>query len=194
MNEELVECFQHVRDSQNSALAHYQIWFTLRGKGKALDEYLDEMDDYRYNDFFHAANIGNYKLMFIETSCLFDSDDRTHNIRTLKSAMIQNGLAKLADRFDQELKPFTKLVSNIKTIRSKIIAHKEAYVDPNELYKKHGIKPNEIRDLLNTTAGLLVDLESKLTGDYSGHSVGPTDRWEQATFNLLDALRAERGS
>jgi hypothetical protein len=192
MKEELVECFQHVRNSQNSALAHYQIWFTLRGKGKAIDEYLDDMNDYRYVDFFHAANSGNYKLMFIETSCLFDSDDRTHNIRSLKSAMIENGLTELADRFDQELKPFTKLVSNMKTIRSRIIAHKEAYVEPSELYKEHGIKPNEIRDLLNTTAGLLMDLESILTDNSSGHSVGPTDRWEQATFKLLDALRTER--
>lgn len=192
MNEELAECFQHVRDSQNSALAHYQIWFTLRGKGKAIEEYLDDMNDYRYVDFFHAANSGNYKLMFIETSCLFDSDGRTHNIRALKSAMIKNGLNELADRFDQELKPFAKLVSNIKTIRSRIIAHKEAYVDPSELYKKHGIKPNEIRDLLNTTAGLLMDLESILTDNSSGHSVGPTDRWEKATLKLLNALRTER--
>ena len=192
MKDELIECFQHVRDSQNSALAHYQIWFTLRGKGKAIDEYLDDMNDYRYVDFFHAANSGNYKLMFIETSCLFDSDDRTHNIRSLKSAMIKNDLTELADQFYQELKPFTKLVSNMKTIRSRIIAHKEAYVDPSELYKKHGIKPNEIRDLLNTTAGLLMDLESILTDNSSGHSVGPTDRWEQATFKLLDALRTGR--
>ena len=194
MNEERVECFKHVQNSQNSALAHYQIWFTLRGKDKAIEEYIDGMNDYRYVDFFHAANSGNYKLMFIETSCLFGSDDRTHNIRSLKSVMIKNGLAELADRFDQELKPFATLVSNIKTIRSRIIAHKEAYVDPSELYKKHGIKPDEIKDLLNTTAELLRDLESILTNNSSGHSVGPTDRWERATFNLLDALRSERSS
>lgn len=194
MNDDLAECFKHVRDSQNSALAHYQIWFTLRGKGKAIDEYLDDMDDYRYVDFFHAANSGNYKLMFIETACLFDSDDRTHNIRALKSLIKNNGLTDLFDRFDQELKPFTKLVSNIKTIRSKVIAHKEAYVDPSDLYKKHGIKPNEIKNLLNTTAELLRDLESRLTNNSSNHSVGPTDRWEKATFNLLAALKTERGS
>ena len=159
MNEELVECFNGVRDSQNSALAHYQIWFTLRGKGKAIDEYIDEMNDVRYVDFFRAVTSSNYKLMFIETACLFDSDDRTHNIRALKSEMIKNGLNKLADQFDQELKPFTKLVSNIKTIRSRIIAHKEASVDPSKLYKKHGIRPNEIRALLNTTAELLSPLQ-----------------------------------
>ena len=194
MNEELTKCFTHVRDSQNSALAHYQIWFTLRGKGKAIDKYLDDMNDCRYVDFFHAANSGNYKLMFIETACLFDSDDRTHNIRALKSLMSKNSLTDLVDKFNKGLKPYEKLVSNIKTIRSKVIAHKEAYVDPSELYKKHGIKPDEIKDLLNTTAELLRELESRLTNNSSSHSVGPTDRWERATFKLLDALKAERRS
>ena len=194
MNEELAECFKHVCDSQNSALAHYQIWFTLRGNGKAIDKYLDDMNDYRYVDFFRAANSGNYKLMFIETACLFDSDDKTHNIRVLKALMTKNALTGLVDKFNQKLKPFNKLVSNIKTIRSKVIAHKEACVDPGELYKKHGIKPDEIKDLLNTTAELLRDLESVLTSNSSGHSVGPTDRWERATFNLLDALKNERRS
>ncbi|MBL3589955.1 MAG: hypothetical protein JMN24_09210 [gamma proteobacterium endosymbiont of Lamellibrachia anaximandri] len=194
MNEELTECFKHVRNSQNSALAHYQIWFTLRGKGKAIDKYLDDMNDCRYVDFFHAANSGNYKLMFIETACLFDSDDRTHNIRALKALMTQNGWTDLVEKFSQKLSPFEKLVSNIKTIRSKVIAHKEASVDPSELYKKHGIKPDEIKELLNTTTELLRELESELTSNSSSHSVGPTDRWEQATFNLLDALKNERRS
>jgi len=194
MNSELTECFNNVRDSQNSALAHYQIWFTLRGEGKAIDKYLSDMNDYRYVDFFHAANNGNYKLMFIETACLFDSDDRTHNIRSLMTLMTQNGLGNLVDKFDQELKPFSDLVSNIKTIRSKVIAHKEAYVDPGELYRKHGIKPDDIQALLNTTAELLRELETILTNNSSSHSVGPTDRWERATLGLLDALQNERRS
>jgi len=82
MNEELTEYFKHVRDSLNSAMAHYKICFTLRGEGKAIENYLNDMDDYRYADYFLAANSGNYKLMFIETACLFDSGDRTQCVRT----------------------------------------------------------------------------------------------------------------
>jgi hypothetical protein len=52
-----------VKDSVNAAMAHYQIWFTLCGKGKAIEQYLNDMNDYSYVDFFHAANVGNYKLM-----------------------------------------------------------------------------------------------------------------------------------
>ena len=194
MNEDLTECFKHVRDSLNSAMAHYQIWFTLRGEGKAIKNYLNDMSDYRYVDFFHAANSGNYKLMFIETACLFDSDDRTQSIRNLKSLMNKYGLSNIADKFENMLKPYAELVSNIKTIRSRVIAHKEADVDPSELYKKHGIKPDDIKDLLNLTAELLRELESNLTNNSSSHSVGATDRWERATFNLLKSLKAGRSS
>jgi AbiU2 len=194
MNEDLTECFKHVRDSLNSAMAHYQIWFTLRGEGKAIKNYLNDMSDYRYVDFFHAANSGNYKLMFIETACLFDSDDRTQSIRNLKSLMNKYGLSDIADKFENMLKPYAELVSNIKTIRSRVIAHKEADVDPSELYKKHGIKPDDIKDLLNLTADLLRELESKLTNNSSSHSVVTTDRWERATFNLLESLKTGRSS
>jgi len=62
MNKELRDCFDNVKDSVNSALGHYQIWFTLRGKGKAIDEYLDDMNDYRFVEFFHATNIAHYKF------------------------------------------------------------------------------------------------------------------------------------
>jgi len=194
MNNEIHECFTHVKDSQNAALAHYQIWFTLRGNGKAIDTHLNDMNDYRYVDFFHAANSGNYKLMFIEIAALFDSDTNTNNIRTLKEQMYNNDLSELADKFGEQLGKYSSLVSNIKTIRGKVIAHKESNVDPSELYSKHGIKPDDIRVLLFTSGNLLRELESVLTNNSSCTSVAPTDRWERATFNLLDALKAERCS
>lgn len=194
MDKELTECFKHVRNCLNSAMAHYQIWFSLRGDGKAIETHLNDMNDSRYVDFFHAANSGNYKLMFIEVACLFDSDDRTQSINNLKLLMKENGLSNISDKFENKLKPYTTLVSNIKTIRGKVIAHKEAGIDPSELYKKHGIVPDDIRDLLNLTAELLSELETVLTNNSSSCSVGPTDRWERATFNLLDSLHAERSS
>jgi len=194
MNDDLTECFNNVRDTFNSALAHYQIWYTLRGKGKAIENYIHEMDDYRYVDFFLAANSGNYKLMFIETASLFDSDNRTQSIRSLKTLMNTYGLNEISDKFEKNLKPYSELVSNIKTIRSRVIAHKEAGIDPSELYNKHGIKPDDIRDMLNIVADLLRELESMLTNNSNSHSVGATDRWEQATFKLLESLHSERHS
>jgi len=194
MTVQLRECFNLVRDSSVAAMAHYQIWFALRGEEKAVKTHFDDMNDTRYVDFFLASNSGNYKLMFIETACLFDSDEKTHNIRSLKALLSSNDLSELTKKFNSKLSPYTKLVSNIKTIRSRIIAHKEANVEPKELYKKHGIKPDDIKDLLNTVAELLGEVESKLNNNSSSSTCGVTDRWERATFNLLKALHNGKNS
>ncbi len=194
MNKELTNCFKNVKDSANAALAHYQIWFALRGHGKALKNHYDDMNDYRYSEFFSAANIGNYKLMFVESACLFDSNPKTDSIRKLKGLLKKSGHQSLVDEFDSTLSPHKNLVSNMKTIRNRIIAHKESAVDPKDLYKKHGIKPNDIRDLLTKTARILRKIEHTLNNNESFSSVGPTDRWETATFALLKVLQNGRRS
>ncbi|OGR24302.1 MAG: hypothetical protein A2277_01925 [Desulfobacterales bacterium RIFOXYA12_FULL_46_15] len=194
MDQKFQECFDNVKDSVNAALGHYQIWFTLQGKGKAIDEYLDDMNDRRYVDFFRAANIAHYKLMFIETGCIFDTDDRTDRFRRLKKFMDENGLSGLSDKFRDRLKPYKTLVSNILTVRSKLIAHKESGVEPSGLYKKHGIKPDDIKELLVTLAELMEELESQLNNGASWSTVGPTEKWENATYGLLEVLRKGRNS
>ena len=194
MNQEFQECFDNVKDSVNAALGHYQIWFTLRGNGKAIEEYLNDMNDFRYVDFFHAANIAHYKLMFIETGCIFDTDDRTDRFRRLRELMDSNGLHDLSKKFEEKVKPYQTLVSNILTVRSKLIAHKESAVGPSSLYQKHGIKPDEIKELLNTLAELMKELERHLNNGESWSAVGPTERWENATYGLLEVLRKGRNS
>lgn len=52
MYQEFQECFENVKDCVNAALGHYQVWFTLQGKDKAIDEYLMDMNDYLYVEFF----------------------------------------------------------------------------------------------------------------------------------------------
>lgn len=154
----------------------------------------ERLNDYRYVDFFHAANIAHYKLMFIETACIFDTDDRTDRFRKLRELMDSNGLQALSKKFQDTLKPHQNLVQNILTIRSKLIAHKETGVAPSKLYKKHGIKPDDIKDLLHTLAELMRELESTLNNGASWGTVGTTDRWEKATFGLLEVLRKGRHS
>jgi len=194
MNQELNECFDNVKDSVNAALGHYQIWFTLRGKGKAIDEYYDDMNDYRYVDFFRASNAAHYKLMFIDAGCIFDTDDRTDRFRRLRELMNESGLCELSNRFGDRLVPYRALVSNILTVRSRLIAHKESGVEPSGLYKKHGIKPNDIKELLACLAGLMNELEGELNNGASWSTVGPTERWEKATYGLLEVLRKGRNS
>ena len=189
--DEIRKLLKRIADSVNAAQAHYQIWFTLRGKGKALPEYYDDMDDYRYVDFFHASNTGHYKLMIIELGCLFDSDIRSASMRNLKTKLDDAGQDELVSKIDIALKDYKRLVSNILTIRSKLIAHKEIGALSEEVHTKNGIIPNEVGKLIGVCCALINELNKKIFHDQQSLT-GGIDRFERATIELLEALRRGR--
>ncbi len=189
---DLEHLLRRISDSIESGTAFYQIWFTLRGKGKALPEYYDDMDDYRYVDFFHAINAGTYRLMFIELGCLFDTDSRAASIRNLKSKLIEINRKDLVSYIDNQLSPYSDMVKKIITIRSKLIAHKELGAFSEDVHSKNGIIPNKINDLLKVCCLLINDLHEKLFGKNGVFCAAETERFEEATFKLLSVLRQGR--
>lgn len=188
---DLQKLLRRIADSLNAAQAHYQIWFTLRGHGKALPDYYDEMNDYRYVDFFEASNAGHYKLMYIELSCLFDPDTRAASMRNLKEELNQLGRSDLVSKIENELAPFTQLVSNIIAIRGKLIAHKEIGTDSNDVHAKFAVVPDRICELIGKSCTLINSIYKELCGQ-SESVAFETDRFEKATFGLLNVLRRGR--
>ncbi|MES3007564.1 MAG: hypothetical protein V4751_07325 [Pseudomonadota bacterium] len=188
---DLQKLLRRIADSLNAAQAHYQIWFTLRGDGKALPDYYDEMDDYRYVDFFEASNAGHYKLMYIELGCLFDSDTRAASIRNLKEKLKKLGRSDLVSKIENELAPFTQLVSNIIVIRGKLIAHKEIGADSKDVHAAFSVVPDRICDLIGKSCTLIDSIHKELFGQ-SESIAFETDRFEKATFELLNVLRRGR--
>lgn len=178
-------------DSANAARAHYQIWFTLRGQGKALPEYYKDMNDYRYVDFFHANNAGHYKLLFIELGCLFDTDTRAASMRNLKQALTHGSRADIVERIDVTLQTYAELVSGVLTVRSKLIAHKEIGTISENVHAQSGIKPDEVGKLIDVSCALINNIHEELFGDMQPIA-GITYRYEKATFELLKALRNGR--
>ncbi|NPU93973.1 MAG: hypothetical protein HPY82_18845 [Gammaproteobacteria bacterium] len=186
------ELILRMADSANAARAHYQIWFTLRGEGKALPDYYSVMNDHRYVDFFHAINSGNYKLMYIELGCLFDTDSRAASFRNLKIELKNKGQENLVADIDKQLKPFNMLVSNILTIRAKLMAHKELGVDSEEVHRKNGVVPNDIGKLIDVCSDLINKTACEITGNNISLIAAVSNRFEEATFDLLKVLRRGR--
>lgn len=178
-------------DSANAARAHYQIWFTLRGKGKALPEYYQDMNDYRYVDFFHANNAGHYKLLFIELGCLFDTDTRAASMRNLKQALIHSNRADIVKRIDVALQAYSDLVSGVLTVRSKLIAHKEIGSISENVHAQIGIIPDEVGKLIDVSCILINNIYEELFGVMQPIA-GVTNRYEKATYELLKVLRKGR--
>ena len=189
---ELEHLFRRISDSIEAGTAFYQIWFTLRGEGKALPEYFNDMNDHRYVDFFHAINSGTYRLMFIELGCLFDTDSRAASIRNLKSKLAEIDRQDLVLYIDKQLSPYIDMVKNILTIRSKLIAHKELGVFSEDIHSKYGIIPDMVKDLLRVCCLLINDLHEKLFKKNGVFCAAETERFENATFKLLSVLREGR--
>ncbi len=183
---------RRMADSANAAQAHYQIWFTLRGDGKALPGHLDDMNDYRYVDFFHANNAGHYKLMYIELGCLFDTDSRSASFRNLKTSLKERGYDLIIEKIDNALSKYKQLVSSILTIRSKLIAHKEIGAESEDIHKNNGIIPNQVKQLLSSICSLINEIDSELFGNNGVLLASKSDRYERATFSLLEVLRNGR--
>lgn len=182
-----------VGDSVVAAQANYQIWYTLRVQGQALPEYYDDMNDYRYVDFFHVISTGAYKLMFIELGCLFDSDERSASMENLRKQLVQIGREDLAAKIQKSLRPFNKLVSNIITIRSKLMAHKELGACSEAIHSKFGVVPNQVGTLIMLCCSLLNEVNTEINNEFSTLLCSAdTQRFEQATFNLLRTLRSGR--
>ena len=189
---DLEHLLRRISDSIESGTAFYQIWFTLRGEGKALPEYLDDMNDTRYVDFFHAINPGTYRLMFIELGCLFDPDPRSASIRNLKSKLAEIGRNDLVMNIDNQLSSYTEMVKNILIIRSKLIAHKELGAFSEDIHFKYGIIPNKVNDLLKVCCQIINDLHEELFRKDGVFCAAETLRFENATFRLLSVLREGR--
>ena len=189
---ELEHLLRRISDSIEAGTAFYQIWFTLRGEGKALLEYLNDMNDSKYVDFFLAISPGTYRMMFIELGCLFDPDPRSASIRNLKSKLDEIGRGDLVIYIDKKLSPYTEMVKNILTIRSKLIAHKEQGVFSEDIHSKYGIIPNKIQDLLRVCCLIINDLHEELFRKNGVFCAAETERFENATFKLLSVLRKGR--
>lgn len=189
---DLDHLLKRISDSIEAGTAFYQIWFTLRGKGKALPEYFDDMNDYRYVDFFHAINAGTYRLMFIELGCLFDTDPRAASINNLKLKLIELNRQDLVSYIDCQLSSYSDMVKSIITIRSKLIAHKDLGAFSKSVYSKNGVIPDRIKDLLKVCCLLMNDLHEKLFGGSGVFCADETVRFEKATLKLLSVLRQGR--
>lgn len=183
------ELISRVSESATAAHAHFQVWSALRGDGKALPKYFDDLNDHRYVDFFYVSGSAHYKLIFIELGCLFDSDPKSASFRALKSKLLQEGMIEDAAELEASLVEYSDLVSRIITIRSKLMAHKEVGVTSESVHEQDGgISPNQISALIAASCKAINKVTRKVCVEGSIPYVLESNRVERATLALLEVL------
>ena len=184
---ELTNVISSIIEECKAANAHFQVWWALRSV--ALPDYYDTMNEYRYVDFFHAANAGHYKQFNIALSKIFDRDERAAGIRKLKHILIENNYQELAEYVDRELSPLTNTVKKIKNIRNQTIAHNQVDLTREQVYENNEITPNQIRNVVLKTVAVV----NKVSEDLAiNNLIFDNDRLEKATMVMLKTLEKGR--
>lgn len=169
-----------------AARAHFQIWWVLRNK--ALPEYADAMNHLEYVDFFHASNSGHYKLFLLALAKIYDRDDRVAGLKSLGKALGNEGHSAAAEEIQSALDPHRHHISAICAIRDRTLAHNEADISRNKVYKVNGITPNEISELIDATCETINRVARELG---VSNTIFESRKAEEATFALLAALQAQ---
>ena len=166
-----------------SARAHFQVWWALGNR--ALPKYYETMSDFSHVDFFHASNSGHFVLYLLSLGKLFDNNDRVASVKVLRESLRAEGKTSQANRIASELKPLAPLVIRVMRIRNRLIAHNDLATNADDLFRKHGVSPNDLRELIDITSSLVNDAARELG---LAERIFDSKRYEAATLSMLEAL------
>jgi hypothetical protein len=103
----------------------------------------------------------------------------------LRKALRAEGKGSFASEVSRRLKPLEPHIKAVLGIRSQSLAHNNQDMPRHKVYKIHGITPNQLRKLIDTTADVMNDVAAEL-GIANGVFEG--DRLERATLSMLERL------
>ncbi|MDO6687024.1 MULTISPECIES: AbiU2 domain-containing protein [unclassified Agarivorans] len=110
----------------------------------------------------HTCSVANQIAMFMALSRAFDTSSNSSRFRELKTLLKAEGYKELANVVDKALYPHQSLVVKILDIRSQLIAHTESNQTDEAVLKRNGVKPEEIKNLIDVAKRVLVRVSTTL--------------------------------
>ncbi|MPW29337.1 hypothetical protein F9L16_10040 [Agarivorans sp. B2Z047] len=141
--------------SIDEASSHFETWWAL-GFSENRHRFKEAFESPDYNYFLHTCCVANQIAMFMALSRAFDTCTKSSRFRKLRTLLLEEGLENLVMIIDEKLSPFKSLISRILTIRSQLIAHSETNKTDEDVLGSNGVKPEEIRSLIDASKDVLV--------------------------------------
>ncbi|MGB5444809.1 MAG: polysaccharide deacetylase family protein [Psychromonas sp.] len=157
----LQKVLSDIEISINEASSHYEIWWAL-GYSENRNKYRDVFDHEDFNYFLHTSYIANQMAMLMALSRSFDDIPSTSNIRSLKLLLTQGGFEDLSKVISETLSPHQNIVKKIKDIRCNLIAHTDSSQTDQKVLARNGIKPDEIKELIESVKEALIKVTTSL--------------------------------
>lgn len=147
--------------SVNEASQHCEIWWAL-GFTENRKKYQDVFEHEDFNKFLHTSYIANQMAMFMALSRAFDSSTNTSSFRQLKLLLNNADLKELSEYIADNLCIHQAVVKKILDIRCQLLAHTQTNQQDKEVLKRNGIKPSEIKALIEAAQNILVKISYDL--------------------------------
>ncbi|MEE1675816.1 hypothetical protein SNR37_001143 [Agarivorans aestuarii] len=153
----LSKVLSDIETSIYEASSHCETWWAL-GFSDNRKEFKDVFESSDYNYFLHTCCVANQVAMFMALSRAFDTCGKSSRFRELKRLLEAEGYESLARLIDEQLAPYQSLISRILTIRSQLIAHTETNKTDEDVFIANGVKPDELKSLIDTAKGALIQV------------------------------------
>lgn len=177
MSDNLLE---RLAESATEARAHYQVWWAIKHDGRA--KHLPALN--RFVDFFEATRIAHFRCMILALWKLFDRNTKTASLY----ALLEDADVKVSSELERELREHLaprKILKGLNQVRHLFVAHRNALQSAEAIFSRADISPNELRDLIESSAELIRKIQRQ-SGE--SNTVFSSSRAHQSTVALLEAL------
>lgn len=179
---------EDVRHTVSVASLNFDIWWVYRSNA-TRPKYIRAMN--AYGLFFQTSIHAHFVATLVALYRLYETRRDTSNIPNLLKAL------KKADDFSREAlnraneiyleaKPLWKKVS---ILRNEGFGHLRAGGSVTDAFKKAGLKPDDLRELIMLTKRLINAITNALDRSVHAFNLSATN----ATTSMLEALRAHLG-
>jgi len=185
MSENIGSYIEELRHTTTVAGLNYEVWWVYKGKD-TRPKYVDGMN--KYSLFFQTSIHAHFVALLVELYRLYETRKDTYNIPGLikelrdQHVFSNEVLEEIEKFYKDEAKPLWVKVS---ILRNKAFGHRSNAHTVKEVFEEAGVKPDELRDLVEVTKKLMNRITSEW--DRSTHAFNLGSR--ESLINLLEDIK-----
>jgi hypothetical protein len=148
----------YVRSLQDTAVVaelNYEVWWIYKS-ADTRPKYLASMN--RYVGFFQASIHAHFVANIIALYRLYEDRRDSINVNRVVRLLPPEKRGKLPPEFEDRMQRAKTIWKKISIVRNDCFGHLNGEVSVSESFKRAGLTPNEMRELMSLTQDILNDI------------------------------------
>lgn len=183
MKRKIQSYITELRDTVIAAGLNYEVWWIYKEKN-SRKKYVDTMNDYTM--FFQTSIHAHFVALLVALYRLYETRPDTINIPGLLKLLDENdGISKAALNEIRYLhQEAHNLWIKVSILRNEVFGHRSSKYSVADVFKRAGVTPNELTDLIEKTKVLL----NKITHEWDKDTHAFNLEASHDTHSLLEDL------